>query len=139
MSQIPDDPFSAPTTKLEITRTGPPAVMTWQLVYVILMMILYALVSVLGGALMIFAEQIAEDPDFEMQPGEALVMGIVYAILGVGLFAMYAVGLFWRRGMGGWVYNIILIAIGLTSCCSWPLTIPILIFWIRDKDMIVNS
>ena len=50
-----------------------------------------------------------------------------------------SVGLFWNRGLGGWIYNLILIVLGMTSCCTWPITIPLMIFWIKQKDDIQYS
>ena len=30
-----------------------------------------------------------------------------------------------------WVYGIVLLATGFTSCCFWPICIPLLVFWIK--------
>jgi hypothetical protein len=30
-----------------------------------------------------------------------------------------------------WVYDIVLICLGMTSVCCMPVTIPLLIFWIK--------
>ncbi len=32
-----------------------------------------------------------------------------------------------------WVYNLIIICLGLTSCCFLPATIPLLIHWIKPE------
>ena len=143
MTQFSDDPFAVPKTVEETgipgPRAYPPTVATWQIVYVVLMLIMYVAVFIGGAALIIFRETIGQDPDFEMTAGEALIMGSIYAGVGAVLSVLYLVGIFWRRGMGGWIYNLILIALGMTSCCTWPMTIPLLIFWIRDKDAIVSG
>ena len=111
MSQFPQDPFATPSSTDpadgQTTRIGPPAVAKWQIVYLILMMLVYVVVAVAGAALIIFRDTVAQDPDFDMGANEALMVGGIYAGLGVGLALLFLVGLFWRRGMGGWVFNLI--------------------------------
>jgi len=41
---------------------------------------------------------------------------------------------FLPRRPGVWVYDVVLIALGLTSACLWPITIPLLIFWIKPEN-----
>ena len=112
-----------------------PAVKTWQIVYVILMMLLYLAVTV-GGVLLILFREKFDAANLEDEAG-MLALGLVYSVIGLGLFMVFGIGLFWRRGMGGWVFNLVLICIGLTSCCTWPMTIPLLIFWIKHKNDVV--
>ncbi|MEM9589101.1 MAG: hypothetical protein AAGA03_17600, partial [Planctomycetota bacterium] len=76
--------------------------------------------------------------DDEMTPDQARIMGVIYGIMGAVFTVAFLVGLAWSRGIGGWVYNLILIALGLTSCCTWPATIPLIIYWIKAKDYITN-
>jgi hypothetical protein len=45
----------------------------------------------------------------------------------------YAMGPFVKGKSWGWVFGIVLIAIGMTSCCLWPITIPLLIQWIKPE------
>ena len=115
-----------------------PAVMTWQLVYVILMVLIYLAVLGIGVVLVQNRAEIAAD-DPETTEEQLMVFGTIYSVLGGVLALVYSVGLFWRNGKGGWVYNIVLQALGLTSCCTWPMTIPLLIFWIKHRDEIVSS
>lgn len=144
MSDSNQNPYQQPPTNPVVAQGAPvarplnpnPAVKKWQIVYLIAMLFLYLAVAVGGLLLALFrAEIAASDPD--VREWELGMMGTVYGVMGVLLFAVYSVGLFWRRGMGGWIYNLVLIGLGLTSCCTWPMTIPILIFWIKHKDDIV--
>ena len=143
MSQDPPkNPYQAPISKTapgsgptHDYSQGPPQVFKWQRVYVICMTLMYDALMMLGICFFIFADDLA---DAEMSSKEWQIMGAIYGILGAVLSIVFAVGLFWRRGMGGWVYNIILIGIGLTSCCFWPATIPLIIFWIKHKTYIVE-
>lgn len=144
MSDHNPNPYQTPPANGVVAQAAPvarplnpnPAVKKWQIVYLIAMLFLYLAVAVGGLLLALFrAEIAASDPD--VREWELGMMGTVYGVMGVLLFAVYSVGLFWRRGMGGWIYNLVLIGLGLTSCCTWPMTIPILIFWIKHKDDIV--
>ncbi len=145
MSQRPpENPYEMPydSNRPTVARPKfngpPPAVMTWQMVYLILMLVVYIALVIGGGCLFAFADDIAaEDPAAE--PQMFRIMGVIYGIMGFVLAIVFAVGLFWKRGMGGWIYNIVLIALGLTSCITWPMTIPLLIQWIKHKDWIVGS
>ena len=85
---------------------------------------LYVLVAILGAVLVFFRDVMAQDPEFEMDATEALVTGVLILLMGMVLAMAFAFGMVWRRGMGGWVYNLVLIAFGMTSCCTCPATIP---------------
>jgi hypothetical protein len=114
----------------------PPAVILWQLIYCGVMVFVYLGIAGIGVFLFVNADQLA-DP--EMRPPELKVLGGMFFFLGVLLSALFSAGFIWRRGMSGWVLHIVLIAIGLTSVCCWPTNIPLLIFWIKHRDYIVNS
>ncbi len=77
--------------------------------------------------------------ELEMSSNELLIMLAVYGVPSAALAIIFFVGLFWNRGLGGWIYNLILIVLGVTSCCTWPITIPLMIFWIKQKDDIQYS
>lgn len=102
------------------------------------MLALYVAVALGGIAMVIFSADIAAG-DPKNDAGEVAVIGGVYAVLGLGLTALFAVGLIWRKGNGAWIYQVILIVLGLTSCCTWPATIPLLIYWVKDRDRIIQS
>ena len=113
-------------------------VITWQKVYVILMLLLYLAIAVLGGGMVLYCNELAGLEGVDTSKPELIVMGSVYAFMGIFLSVVYGVGLFWRRGMGGWIYHVVLIGLGLTSCCTWPMTIPLLIFWIKYRKEIMS-
>lgn len=137
--QTPHGQPQAPQASSPLTNfDGPaPSVVTWQMVYLALMVLVYLMLTVGGICVYIFANEIAaEDPSTD--PEIFRIAGVIYSALGFVLGIVFAVGLFWKRGMGGWVYNIILIALGLTSCVTWPMTIPLMIHWIKHKNWIVG-
>ena len=102
------------------------------------MLLLYVAVILIGIVMVVFSGDIAAD-DPSSDAGEVAVIGVVYAVLGLGMSALFAVGFFWRKGNGAWIYQIILIVLGMTSCCTWPATIPLLIYWVKDRDRIIQS
>ncbi|MFV0389641.1 MAG: hypothetical protein ACK5NT_12900 [Pyrinomonadaceae bacterium] len=97
----------------------------WFRIYCGLMTILYIFTIVLGVVL-IFVP--AEDPF-----GQNIISGSIYAILGTVLGSLFLVGLFMPRKPLAWIYGIVMIAIGMASCCFFPAVIPLLIFWIKPE------
>ncbi len=128
--------FNSPSAELSTQYLEPPAIVIWQLVYCGVMVVVYLAVAAAGVFLFQFAEEIA-DQDLNAQ--ESRVVGVAFVVLGMVLAGLFAAGFVWRKGMGGWVFHIVLISFGLTSVCCWPTNIPLLIFWIKHKDYIVNS
>lgn len=106
-----------------------PQVCTWFVVYCILMCIMYACVIGLGFAYPKLAE-LSGESDRMIQ---ATFAGPIYSIFGVIFFFVYLVALFLRPTPGAWVYDLVLICFGMTSCCCLPITIPLLIFWIKPN------
>ena len=102
----------------------------WFTAYCVFMVLIYVLVAIGGGALLLF------DPggvSRRRNGGELQAQAVVFLIIGVILAPVYAGGLFLKGKSWGWVYGVVLIAIGMTSCCLWPVTIPLLIQWIKPE------
>ena len=96
------------------------------MIYDIAMVLLYLAIAAGGAALYIFADTIALEAGED--PAMYEVMGMIYGIVSF-LFAIpFVLGAIYRKGMLGWVLNLILIILGLTSCVTWPATIPLMIF-----------
>lgn len=108
-----------------------PGVVTWFKVYVGAMAVLYLLVTGLGLFMYAGADTFLSDPD--LGPEAARIQGVVLAAIGIPLAALFAAGVFLPNRPWVWIYDIVLIAIGLTSCCFWPATIPLLIYWIKPE------
>jgi hypothetical protein len=124
---LPPDGYGVPYA----APAGPPAVLTWFKVYAIGMALVYVLVTVGGVAMYVMADEFAGDP--EMPPGGVRIQGAVMAVIGVPLAGLFAAGALLPRRPWVWIYDLVLIAIGLTSCCFWPASIPLLIFWIKPE------
>lgn len=100
----------------------------WYRVYTGFMAVLYL-------ALTVFGIVIATVPfeTTEYSSGELALMGIVYAVMGAILFLVFAVGTFLPAKSYNWVVGIILMGLGMTSCCFLPVLIPLLIFWFKPE------
>jgi uncharacterized membrane protein len=111
-------------------RKPTPGVITWFRVYAGFMVFLYVLVTVGGVALALFSETLASGEE----PREVfLIRGVVFAVIGLPLIVMYIVGLFMPAKSWAWIYGIVLIGFGMTSCCFIPACVPLLIFWIKPE------
>jgi hypothetical protein len=103
-----------------------PGVWTWFIVYCVVMGLVYVGLAGMGCVYLLV------DPrELEMDPVEARMIGSVFVALGATLLAPFAAAPFLPRRRWVWVYDLILIALGLTSCCTLPMSVPILIFWIQ--------
>ncbi|HEX8197473.1 MAG TPA: zinc ribbon domain-containing protein [Pyrinomonadaceae bacterium] len=100
----------------------------WYRVYAGLMAAMYAMLVALGVFMIVFGSQ-SNDKD----AAGAVFGGAFYAILGGGFFLIFAVALFLPRKPWTWIYHIVLICIGMTSCCLLPFSIPLLINWLKPE------
>ena len=49
------------------------------------------------------------------------------------LLVVFAVAPFLPRRKWVWIYDLVVICLGMTSCCTLPVCIALLIFWIRPE------
>ena len=103
-----------------------PAVWNWYIAYVAAMALMYAVVSVLGIVLLVIEPSL-----LEMESAELKVQGAVCFVMGALLFLPFAAAPFIPRRPWTWIYHLVLICLGMTSCCCLPATIPLLIFWLK--------
>lgn len=100
----------------------------WYRVYCAVLTVLYLLVAGMGIALAVFQPEV---PDY--RPQELLIMGAIYAIIGSFLFLVFAVALFLPPKPYNWIVGIVMMAIGMTSCCFLPFVIPLFIYWLKPE------
>jgi hypothetical protein len=102
-------------------------VIPWFYAYCVLCLLMYLLVVVVVSLFIagIFPVETPEEP--AMPP----IIGGIYIVLGMVLAAAFALGLLAPRRKWGWIYNLVLICLTMTSCGCLPMAIPLLIFWIR--------
>lgn len=115
----PPDPWNAPAEQ-------PPGVLVWFKVYAGVMTALYLLVVAMGVLFLVMPP--TNDPDFT--PEEQKLAGVLFVALGLPIMAAFVAAFFLPRRKWVWIYDLVLICVGLTSCCFWPICIPLLIFFL---------
>jgi len=100
------------------------------------MCLVYVVASIGSGALALFAKQLSENREEEIG---FLIQGVVMAIFCVPFAIMFGYGLMTSRNKFGWIWGIILIAIGMTSPCCLPVSIPLLIFWLKEDNKVWHN
>ena len=136
--QFPNNPYQTPQFPSQFSEAkqplGPmqqPQVVIWARVYNIFMVLTYLFVFGMGIFSMLNPEFIAEhDPDTSRE--EALILGVVYMVMGGVLGLFFLVAAFSPRNKVGWIINIIGFALSTMSCCCLPACIPLIIYWVRD-------
>lgn len=85
-----------------------------------------------GIVLLYFREEIAEWPPKD-DPAMFLVYGVVLVVMGAVLHTVYMTAFFLPRRPWAWIVHLVLISLGLTSCCTLPASIPLLVFWLKPE------
>ena len=108
-----------------------PPVWLWYRVYAVLMALLYVFTAIMGILYLAgagFAPGLA---------GADQAMLTIYGVLmlgfGVVLAGVFGAAPFLPKKKWAWIYHLVLIALGLTSCCCMPASIPLLIYWLRPE------
>lgn len=100
----------------------------WYRVYCGAMAVIYLFAIAFGGVLIAYAPETRE-----YSSEETFIMGIFYAALGVVFFIVSAVALLLPRKPYNWIVGIVMMALGMTSCCFLPFLIPLLIYWVKPE------
>lgn len=100
----------------------------WYRVYCGALATLYLLLAVAGIVLTVVP---IESREYDRD--QLLIMGVIYAVLGAVFFFVFAVALFLPPKPYNWIVGIVMLAIGMTSCCLWPAIIPLFVFWIKPE------
>jgi hypothetical protein len=105
-------------------------VWTWYVAYAVCMALLYVLTAIMGAAYLAGAGFLVVE-----QADQALMgfYGIFMLGLGVIFAALYGAAPFLPKKNWAWVYHLVMICIGLTSCCCLPVCIPLLIYWLKPE------
>lgn len=104
----------------------------WFRMYCALMSLIYLLVFFIGAYL-----AIVQPVTRQYGKTEVFIVGVAYAIVDALLLLLFGFGLTVPARRSTWIYGIVLIAIGMTSVCFLPITIPLLIFWIKPETKAV--
>ena len=110
-----------------LLNVATPPVYKWFVAYCIFMALGYLIFAGMGILFMV------TEPDPEMSPTEAKIMGVVFLIMGIVFVVPYAFAPFLPRTSWVWVLGLVLICLGLTSLCCLPVCIPLLIHWLKPE------
>jgi MFS family permease len=108
------------------TETAPPAVLLWFKIYTGALTALYVLCVLASPVLFVLGMRTHSDDRFV-----ALVYSVILLAIGVPLAVACALPFFLPRKPWVWVYNLVIICIGMTSCCILPASVALLVYWIR--------
>jgi hypothetical protein len=106
--------------------TDGPKVVFWFKFYTTVLGLIYL---ALGG--MGFFFLLLDPAQLEMGPTEARAMGLMFILLGFIFAAVFLLPLVLPARPWVWLYDLVLICIGMTSACFIPACIPLLIFWMK--------
>ncbi len=69
----------------------------------------------------------------QYEQDELAVLGMLYIIFGTVLFLISTAALFLPAKPYNWIVGLVLICLGMTSCCFVPFLIPLLLYWIKPE------
>jgi hypothetical protein len=124
----PPQPF--PSGAASFVPGQKPAVWTWYVVYCTAMALLYLLCTGLGVALLVGGAALADNQEEAMG---LFIQGVVFSVICVPLLILYAAAPFLPRTKFAWFYGFATIGLGLTSCCTLPFSIALLIQWLKPE------
>ena len=111
-----------------VSSEAPPAVVTWFKVYTGFMTGLYVLCTLAGPLVMFASTKVGGDEKVGF-----MIQGAVLMIVGVPLAIAFVLPFFLGRKPWVWIYNLVLICIGMMSCCILPASVALLIYWIKPE------
>jgi hypothetical protein len=109
----------------------PPPVWKWYVAYCALMALVFLAVAIMG-VVFFFVDPV----ELEMSSSEATLMSVTFFVFGLVLLIPFAVAPFLPHRKSTWIIGIVLICIGMTSTCCLPISIPLLIFWIKSENKV---
>lgn len=108
-----------------------PRVVFWYRVYCGAMVALYLLCLLAGIGLLLFQEELTSgEPEGDFG---VMMSGSLLFVLGFLLAAAFLASFFLPRKRSSWIYHLVMICLGMTSVCTLPATIPLLIHWIKPE------
>ncbi len=113
---------------MELQNPIRPKCIKWFKVYCAILALCY--IFAIGLSFYLFDP---DSPDFEVDPFFNMIFGVMLTLLSITLFLACILPFFLKPEPWVWVYDLVIICIGLTSMCFWPFTIPLLIFWLKPE------
>ena len=111
-----------------MTEPIPPPVLRWFKVYAGVMTAIYVLCLIGGPIMIFFAGTVRGDERVLLT-----IQGTLLAVVGLAFSIACALPFFLPRRPWVWIYDLVIICVGMTSCGCLPFCIPLLIFWIKPE------
>lgn len=108
------------------TAMTPPPVLLWFKIYTGVLTAIYALCVLASPVLFFLASQMRGD-----EKVGAMVYAVILLAVGLPFAIACALPFFLPRKPWVWVYNLVIICVGMTSCCILPASVALLIYWIK--------
>jgi len=105
-----------------------PKVIAWFKAYSALFVAIY--LACAASSLIFF---LMEPSELDTTDAGAIVMGVMLLGIGLVLASAFVLPFFLKPRPWVWIYNLVLICIGLTSPCCMPASIPLLIYWLKPE------
>lgn len=105
-----------------------PAVVRWFYVYCGVLCAIY--LAVAACCLPFF---LIEPSELDMGKTEAVLMGVMMLVMGLVFFVLFLMPFFLPQRPWVWVFDLVLICIGMTSACFLLACVPLLLFWVKPE------
>lgn len=110
----------------QILTQATPKVVAWFKIYAAFLCVLY--LAVAAASLFFF---LADPEEIDMSTTVARLMGALWLLMGLALFAACLLPLLVSPRPWLWTYDLVIICLGMSSACFLPACIPLLIFWLK--------
>ncbi|WP_394829599.1 hypothetical protein [Pendulispora albinea] len=108
-----------PSHAVEAPR--PPSIWRWYIAYAACMALLYIGVTAMGAI------------GSSGQNGAGEGVRWIFLVTGPLLTVAYGIAPFLPKKPWAWTYHVVLIGMGLTSLCCLPVTLPLLLQWLKPE------
>lgn len=109
-----------------------PQVVIWNRVYCGSLALMYFAAMFAGFMFVVFHQDLGRN-DRQNPPEFWFFLGAVLVVVDLPFFLAAAMGAVLPPKPWVWIFHLVLIAIGMTSACCWPICIPLLIFYLRPE------
>src|SRR5262245_46927331 len=109
-----------------------PQVVIWNRVYCGALALMYLALMVAGLILVVFHQDLGRN-DRQNPPEFWFFLGAALVVMDLPFFLAAAAGAVLPPKPWVWIYHLVIIAIGMTSICTLPFCIPLLIFYLRPE------
>jgi hypothetical protein len=105
-----------------------PKAVFWLKIYSAFLAFIYLAVS--AASLFFF---LSKPEDLEMSENAAMMVGLLFLLVGAALFAVCLVPLIASPQPWVWTYDLVILCMGFTSPCFLVVCVPLLVYWLKPE------